>query len=132
MGELLFHHAGLSAGARQSCAACHHAERAFSDDRTVSLGVDGQPGTRNAPPLFNLAWSPRYGWDGAKTRLRDQVLAAMFNPLEMHAEPSAVIANLEADRAVRGAFASAFGSPEITVERVGLAIEQYLLTLTAA
>lgn len=132
LGKLLFSDSRLSAGAVQSCADCHQAERAFSDDRRVSPGAEGQLGTRNAPPLFNLAWSPHYGWDGGKTRLRDQVLAAMLNPIEMHAEPAVVTAALAQEPLIRDAFASAFGSPEISLERMGLAIEQYLLTLVAA
>ena len=83
-------------------------------------------------PLFNLAWSPSYAWDGSKPRVRDQALAAMANPLEMHGEPAAVVAILAKEVTMRDAFAAAFGSREITAERVGLALEQYLLTLVAA
>jgi cytochrome c peroxidase len=132
LGEVLFNDRRLSAGTAQSCADCHQAERAFSDGRAVSPGADGTLGTRNAPALFNLAWSPNYGWDGAKTRLRDQVTAAMLNPIEMHADPAVVVATLGKDAEFRRAFAGVFGSPEISVERIGLAIEQYLLTLVTA
>ena len=132
LGQSLFNSPSLSANAAQSCADCHQTERAFSDFRRVSPGAEGQPGTRNAPPLFNLAWSPQYGWDGAKTRIRDQAQAAILNPIEMHAEPAAVVAALGQLPTMRAAFAAAFGSPEISLERVGLALEQYLLTLVAA
>lgn len=132
LGQLLFSTPALSANATQSCADCHQAERAFSDSRRVSPGAEGQPGTRNAPPLFNLAWSPQYGWDGAKTRVRDQVLAAILNPIEMHADPAIVLPALARDSAIADAFTAAFGTPDISLDRVGLALEQYLLTLVAA
>ena len=132
LGELLFHDRRLSAGSRQSCASCHAAPRAFSDGQATSAGVDGVRGMRNAMPLFNLAWSPAYAWDGGKPRLRDQVRAAMINPIEMKADLAVVVAALNRDAGLRGQFAAAFGSPAITADRVELALEQFLLTLVAA
>jgi cytochrome c peroxidase len=112
--------------------SCHAPERAFSDGQATSAGVDGLRGTRNSMPLFNLAWSPGYAWDGGKPRIRDQVRAAMSNPIEMKADLAVVVAELNRDAGLRGKFAAAFGAPEITADRVDLAIEQFLLTLVAA
>ncbi len=132
LGELLFNDRRLSAGSVQSCASCHAAPRAFADGQALSLGVDGLAGTRNSMPLFNLAWSPSYAWDGGKPRIRDQVRAAMTNPIEMKSDPAAVAAELNRDAALKEKFAAAFGSPVITADRVDLALEQFLLTLVAA
>ena len=132
LGELLFHDQRLSAGYLQSCASCHAAPRAFSDGQATSAGVDGIRGTRSSMPLFNLAWSPAYAWDGAKPRIRDQVRAAMTNPIEMKADLTVVVAELNRDAGLRDKFAAAFGSPDITADRVDLALEQFLLTLIAA
>ena len=132
LGERLFHDQRLSAGYLQSCASCHSATRAFSDGQATSAGVDGIRGTRNSMPLFNLAWSPAYAWDGGKPRIRDQVRAAMTNPIEMKADLTVVVAELNRDAGLRDKFAAAFGSPEITADRVDLAMEQFLLTLVAA
>ena len=132
LGELLFNDRRLSAGSRQSCASCHAPQRAFSDGQATSAGVDGLRGPRNSMPLFNLAWSPAYAWDGGKPRILDQVRAAMTNPIEMKADLAVVVAALNRDAGLRGKFAAAFGSPEITADRVDLALEQFLLTLVAA
>ena len=132
LGELLFHDHRLSAGYLQSCASCHAAPQAFSDGQATSAGVDGIRGTRSSMPLFNLAWSPNYAWDGAKLRIRDQVRAATTNPLEMKADLVVVVAELNRDARLREKFSAAFGSPAITADRVDLAIEQFLLTLVAA
>lgn len=132
LGEKLFFDVRLSGNGTQSCASCHAPERAFSDGVALSRGAEGATGVRNAMPLFNLAWSPSFAWDGSKARVRDQALAAMVNPIEMHGEPVKVVAALAQDAAMGEAFAAAFGSREITAERVGLALEQYLLTLVAA
>ena len=132
LGKKLFSDPRLSGNGAQSCASCHEPGRAFSDAVALSRGIDGQSGTRNAMPLFNLAWAPSYTWDGGKPRVRDQAYAAMTNPREMHADPARVVAALAKDEALGAAFAAAFGSREITAPRLGLALEQYLLTLVAA
>ena len=132
LGEQLFHDRRLSAGRIQSCASCHAPELAFADGQATSAGVDGVRGTRNSMPLFNLVWSPGYGWDGGKPRIRDQVRAAMTNPIEMKADLEVVTTELNRDAGLRGKFAEAFGSPDITADRVDLALEQFLLTLIAA
>ena len=132
LGHRLFGDRRLSARDTQSCATCHRAELAFADPRALSLGADGKPGTRNSMPLFNLAWSPSYAWDGSKPRLRDQARAALTGELEMHADLEKVVATLGRDAQVRADFAAAFGTPEVTPERIGLALEQFMLTLVAA
>ena len=132
LGRRLFGDRRLSARDTQSCATCHRAEQAFSDGRALSIGADGKAGARSSMPLFNLAWSPSYAWDGAKPRLRDQALAALTSEVEMHGEPKEVEAKLGRDPRVRADFAAAFGTPEVTVERIGQALEQFMLTLVAA
>lgn len=132
LGKSLFHDPRLSDGGRQSCADCHQPALGFTDGQRFSAGVDGIRGTRNAMPLFNLAWSPAYAWDGAKARIRDQVRAAMTNPIEMKADPETVVAELNRDAAMRGRFVAAFGGQSATVRTLELALEQYLLTLVAA
>ncbi len=132
LGETLFYDVRLSGTGTQSCASCHEPERAFSDVVALSRGVHGTPGMRNAMPLFNLAWASAYAWDGGQPRIRDQVLAAMRNPLEMDAKKEVIVGALENDAAMNETFAAVFGEPGVSLERIGLALEQYLLTLVSA
>jgi len=132
LGEKLFFDPRLSRNGAQSCASCHAPARAFSDTVALSRGTQGDVGTRNAMPLFNLAWSPSYAWDGCQPRIRDQALAAWTNPIEMDARPAEIVDALVCDDALAERFSAAFGTREITAERVTLALEQYLLTLVAA
>jgi cytochrome c peroxidase len=132
LGERLFSDVRLSGNSSQSCASCHAPGRAFSDRVAFSRGADGAPGRRNAMPLSNLAWSPNFAWDGSQPRIRDQALAAMTNPIEMHGDPGKVVAALARDASLRERFATAFGTREITADRIGRALEQYLLTLVSA
>jgi len=132
LGRRLFTDRRLSTGGGQSCASCHAPDHAFSDSVALSLGVAGKPGKRNGMPLFNLAWSPAYTWDGGKPRVRDQALSAMTGPLEMNANLPTVVAALSRDPDVRTRFEAAFGTDEVTAVRIGLALEQYLLTIVSA
>jgi cytochrome c peroxidase len=132
LGRILFNDRRLSARHRQSCANCHRERLAFADGGAFSTGVDGIQGTRSSPPIFNQAWHPAFSWDGKQSRLSEQAKTAITNPTEMHADPATIEADLRGDAAMRARFIAAFGSPEITFERVGLALEQFLLTHVAA
>jgi cytochrome c peroxidase len=132
LGRALFAERRLSGNGTQSCASCHAPQRAFSDAVPVSRGAEGTRGTRNAMPLFNLAWHPSYAWDGSRPRIRDQALAAWTNPVEMHGDPAGALARLAADAPLAEKFRAAFGSAEMTPERVTRALEQYLLTIVSA
>ncbi len=131
LGKALFHEAALSRDGTISCATCHVADSAFTDPRRFSLGVRGQVGTRNAMPLFNLAWKASYFWDGRAPSLRAQVLMPIQDHTEMDETLDRVTAKLAATTDYPPLFDAAFGSPEITAEKLGLALEQFLLTLTA-
>jgi cytochrome c peroxidase len=129
LGRALFHDARLSVNNTQSCASCHDQRAAFADaGKRFSLGADGLPGKRNAMPLFNLAWQAEFFWDGRTRRLRDQVLEPIQDPLEMHQPLDQAIGKIAADPAYAGKFEAAFGAGGITAERLGLALEQFLLT----
>jgi cytochrome c peroxidase len=128
LGERLFHDRQLSVNDTQSCASCHREKTAFTDGRAVSLGAEGQLGTRNAMGLFNLAWKSSYFWDGRAASLREQVLQPMQNPLEMHESLSNIVSKLTADADYPQLFADAFGTPEITADRIARTLEQFLLT----
>ncbi len=132
LGRTLFHEKQLSRNDRQSCADCHQVTSALGDHKPVAIGAEGQTGARNAMPLFNLAWKTSFFWDGRAPSLREQALQPIQNPLEMHETLTNVVAKLAgADFDYAVAFTRAFGSPEITAEKIGLALEQYVLVQTS-
>lgn len=156
LGEKLFHETALSKDNTLSCASCHDSKHAFTDPRKYSIGVREQVGTRNAMPLFNLAWRTSFFWDGRAPSLRAQALMPIQDHTEMDESLTNVVAKLQSSRSSRresaqtdpgesqsrltlaatnidypALFTAAFGSPEITPEKIGLAIENYLLTLTS-
>ncbi len=195
LGEKLFNETALSQANTLSCASCHNAKHAFTDPRRYSIGVREQVGTRNAMPLFNLAWKSSFFWDGRAPSLRAQALLPIQDHTEMDESLLNVITKLAALSLAPGfspvspatnvsstasavspttktvetvsarapsytglkpganessnaegvpgvtrptstsnypaLFIAAFGSPEITPEKIGLAIENFLLSLTS-
>jgi cytochrome c peroxidase len=131
LGRRLFNDPLLSVNGQQSCASCHQSAAAFTDaGKHFSQGAEGQTGTRNAMPLANLAWQNSFFWDGRAGSLREQVLQPILNPKEMHESLPNVVAKLaRADYAPR--FARAFGTAEISADRLARGLEQFLLTLTS-
>ncbi|HRK13452.1 MAG TPA: cytochrome c peroxidase [Prosthecobacter sp.] len=131
LGKRLFHETALSRDGSISCASCHHAGAALSDPRRFSPGIEGRTGDRNAMPLFNLAWKKEFFWDGRAPSLRAQALIPIEDHREMDEKLENVVAKLERQPAWTAAFQKAFGTPEITPERIGLALENFLLGLTS-
>ena len=130
LGERLFKDPILSATNKQSCSSCHQDAHALSDPRRFSEGANGSLGTRNSMPLFNLAWKGSFFWDGSSPSLREQVLHPIQSAIEMHESLPNVIGELEST-GYGPMFESAFGSKGISPERLGIALEQFLLTKTS-
>lgn len=133
LGKKLFVERRLSANGTQSCADCHIERYAWSDGgHPLSVGIDGLKGHRHAMSLANLAWSPSYTWDGRRSKLRDQALAPIQDHREMHQTLTNAVNTLQQQSGYFALFARAFGTNQITPNRIGLALEQYLLTLTSS
>lgn len=130
LGERLFHEPRLSKNNQQSCASCHDRSAAFADaGKRFSIGAEGQVGSRNAMPLFNLIWEKEFFWDGRVAGLRNQVLKPIQDAHEMNESLDRVSVKLGKDGGYADGFAKVFGDPVISSERMGLALEQYLHTL---
>ena len=130
LGKMLFYEPLLSKDGSQSCASCHRQPDGFSDSLQFSIGVEMLPGKRQAMPVFNMAWhSNEFFWDGRAPKLRDQAILPIQDPLEMNETLENVVAKLNAEEKYRDQFIRAFGTDEITPEKIGLAIEQFELTI---
>ncbi|MEZ4985277.1 MAG: cytochrome-c peroxidase [Saprospiraceae bacterium] len=55
LGRVLFYDKALSATGQVSCASCHHQELAFSDNKALSQGVNGNTTVRNSLALGAVA-----------------------------------------------------------------------------
>jgi len=69
LGRKLFFDWRLSRDGSIACATCHNPIRAFSTPLSVSAGVGGRQGRRNAPELINRGYGRAFFWDGRMTSL---------------------------------------------------------------
>lgn len=130
LGRHLFYEKKLSRDNSMSCASCHKQEFAFSDaPNKLSKGVDGLAGTFNAMHIVNMAWLENFFWNGRSPSLEDQAFHPIVDPLEMNTTWEAVLKKLREDPKYPPMFKKAFGTEEITVERVTKAIAQFERTL---
>lgn len=132
LGRMLFYEKRLSLNNSMSCASCHRQEHAFSDTSRFSIGVHGLPGKRQAMAIFNMAWNTNgFFWDGRAPLLRNQSLMPIEDSLEMAEELQNVIDKLSVLPNYRDQFTRAFGSEEITAERMSLAMEAFMASITS-
>ena len=74
LGKRLFFDPIMSVDSSISCASCHKAHLAFSDDMALSTGVNNRLGNRNAPSLANVSYHPYFTREGGVPSLEMQVL----------------------------------------------------------
>lgn len=131
LGKKLFFDKKLSGNNSQSCATCHNPVKAFTDNRQFSIGINGNGGSRNSMPLFNLAWNfgDRFTWSGKELGLERQAFEPVSNPIEMHANWQNVASKLQQDSEYPALFLHVFGTSQIDSVLVTKAIAQFERTL---
>ena len=134
LGRKLFFDPILSGDNSQSCADCHAPENAFSDADRFSEGINGDLGTRNSMPIFNLAWNydENFFWDGRAFSLENQALEPVANPIEMHSDWKINAEKLANHAEYTELFYQAFGNVKIDSTLVTKAIAQFQRTLISA
>jgi cytochrome c peroxidase len=132
LGRRLFYDTSLSKDNSLACASCHRPQFRFSDLRARSLGVAGKTGLRHAPTLVNVAYSPFLFWDGRAASLEAQVLKPIADPLEMNQTHEASVSKLETNPVYRLMFHRAFGTDDITIDRVENALASFERTILCA
>ncbi len=129
LGEILFNDARFSSTGEVSCATCHDATKAFTDGPlSVSVGVNGLTGTRNAPTVINSAYLTSQFWDGRRPTLEAQSKDPFLNPVEMNlANHDPILEIVRSDEAYGGLFQDAFGvtGAAVTIDHVAKAIAAF-------
>lgn len=133
LGRVLFYDTRLSQGEAVACASCHRQAHGFADTTAFSLGFDGAPTARNAMSLAFARFylNGRFFWDERAGTLEEQVLMPIEDPVEMGASLDEVVARLEATAFYPELFADAFGTPEVTPERISKALAQFIRSIVA-
>ncbi len=127
LGRKLFYDTRLSVNNTVSCGSCHIQTSAFTHHgHTVSHGIFDLLGTRNAPPIMNLAWNTSFMWDGGIVDMDLQSVAPITNPVEMGETMPNVLAKLKNSAEYPRLFKNAFGSEEITTNGFLKALSQFM------
>lgn len=126
LGRRLFYEPRLSIDGMHPCASCHEQKAAFGTfEHDRSHGVFESHTLRNAPVLFNLAWSPFFYWDGAFTSFENEAMHPITGKLEMGDNFRSVIHKLVRDPYYRRAFREVFKSPTIEPRQILKALAQF-------
>ncbi|MFD1631058.1 cytochrome-c peroxidase [Pseudopedobacter beijingensis] len=133
LGKALFNEGQLSRDGTISCASCHIQASAFTHHgHDVSHGIEDRLGTRNSPPIMNLAWRKSFMWDGGILDLDFQPFAPITAHEEMDEDVNHVLQKLRNTSKYPVLFKSAFGSEEINSARMMKALSQFMLMCISA
>lgn len=131
LGKALFFETALSRNNTISCATCHQPELAFTDARPIAVGIEGRKGTRNTPGILNSGLQQKYFWDGRSPSLEEQSLHPIRDPREMDMNLTELPSRISALPQMPNLFLKAFGSKEVTLDRIAKALAQFERSLLA-
>ncbi len=127
LGRVLFYDTRLSHNNGVACASCHRQAKGFSDANQFSAGINGQLTTRHSMGLSNVTYyeSGAMFWDERATSIEDQALKPIQSPTEMGSTLSEVVTKLSQTTFYPVLFQAAFGTPDVTSDRIADAIAQF-------
>ncbi|MCH7945184.1 MAG: c-type cytochrome [Armatimonadetes bacterium] len=133
LGRVLFFDKRLSVNDTVACGSCHLQKYGFSDPRRLSEGFEGGITKRHSLPLVNVRYyeNGRMFWDERAKTLEEQVLIPIQDPVEMGMTLDGVVAKLSKTEFYGPLFADAFGSPEVTPDRISKALAQFVRSLVS-
>jgi len=133
LGRVLFYDTRLSANDTVACSSCHMQEYGFADPRRLSVGLNGEVTRRHSMALANARYYSRgrFFWDERAATLEDQVLMPIEDPIEMDMSLEDLEAKLGSVDFYAPLFAKAFGSSEITSDRISRALAQFVRSMVS-
>ncbi|HSA59830.1 MAG TPA: cytochrome c peroxidase [bacterium] len=131
LGRWLFYDPIISGDNTMSCSSCHVQSLGFADRKRFSPGIHGQNMGRNTMALANLAWSRNFFWDGRAPSLEAQAVIPIQEPKELDQPMTGLIEELKRHPVYPAMFGLAFGNTEITEERIGRAIGQFVASIVS-
>ncbi|MDP2091389.1 MAG: di-heme enzyme [Pseudohongiella sp.] len=141
LGRHLFYDTRLSLDQSMSCSSCHEQEKAFTDGRATSPGINGLHGARSSMSLTNVAYLPALTWANPLMKsLETQALIPVFgsHPVEMGMEgqEALLVERLTADSRYKQMFIDAFPEQQgdisvATVVKAIASFERSLLSFNA-
>jgi cytochrome c peroxidase len=132
LGRVLFYDKNLSLNNTVACASCHKQENGFADVGATSEGFKGGRTTRNSLPIVNLANDNQFFWDLRTSSLEDLALQPVANHIEMGLDNTEnLLKKLNRTTYYPALFEKAFGTSDITQERVSKALAQFVRAIVS-
>jgi len=132
LGRMLFYETRLSGNNKLSCGSCHQQDKAFTDGRAFSPGVDAVLTPRNSMSLVNLLWARKFFWDGRANGLEEQAVTPLTSVHEMGQALTVSAQKLAQTSSYPALFKLVYGDDQITGDRIVKAISQFERTLISA
>lgn len=135
LGRLLYFDKRLSADGTVSCATCHNEPCAFSDCKSIAVGIQNHKGTRHSPTVINSAYLDYLFWDGRAKSLEEQCKGPIANPKEMSLTADTHLAHSQCTLRVKEIpgylplFQKVFGHMDITMDDIAKAIATFERTI---
>lgn len=131
LGRVLFYDNSLSLNNSISCASCHKQNLSFGDDAVKSTGFKGGFTHRHSMRLLNVRFyaSGKMFWDERAATLEQQVLMPIQDTTEMGMTLPALITKLSAKSYYPALFQKAFGTTEVTSDRISKALAQFVRSI---
>ncbi len=131
LGRVLFYDKRLSLTNTHSCGSCHQQAHGFASPTRFSEGIIGEPTKRNAMGLTEVRYSIHnlFFSDMRVNSLETLSLIPIQEQTELGNSLPRVIERLSTTDFYPPLFTAAFGSPEITSERIAKALAQFLRSL---
>jgi len=133
LGRVLFYDERLSHNDGLSCSSCHRQANDFSDPNPKSIGFEGGETGRHSMGLSNSAYyGPRsFFWDQRAATLEKQVLMPIQDAVEMGTDLTQLEAELAATKFYPTLFQNAFGSTEVTRDKISKALSQFVRSMVS-
>lgn len=131
LGRVLFYDKRLSVMNTHSCGSCHDQAHGFTVPAKAGVGVFGDVTRRNPMGLTNVrySWHDLYFGDIRTRTLEKLALQPIEDPVELGNVLALVRPKLAATDFYPPLFEAAFGTPDITDERIARAIAQFLRSI---
>jgi len=128
LGRVLFYDKRVSITNTAACASCHQQDHGFAATERFSTGAQETPQTRNAMSLANVRYNGMdlFFWDERVNTLENLVPIPIQNSVELAHPMDLLVPKLAATAFYPPLFEAAFGSPEITSDRIAKAVSQFL------
>lgn len=158
LGRVLFYDRQLSVNNSMSCNTCHKQSLAFADNTAFSKGFENVLTSRNSMPIQNLQplvftigggimegdinslpQPPGFVggqsvlfWDGRENNLRSMVMKPVVNHVEMGIRDMNKLSQKLSDIPYyKDLFQKAYGSEEVTTEKIAEALSSFLVNITS-